>query len=76
MCVCVYCFICMKVYAIRSQTTSQWCGKTFKCMLHYPFIYYLNGPRSIYNITVLVEEAEQSLSPYIAHMVQLANQKL
>lgn len=65
-----------KVYAIRSQTTSQWCGKTFKYMLHYPFIYYLSGPRSAYYITVLVEGAAKCLNPSIVHMVQLANQKL
>lgn len=67
---CVYCFIHMKVYAIRSQTTSQWCGKTFKCMRHYQFIYCLSGPCSVYYITVLVEETEESLNPSIVHMVQ------
>lgn len=52
----------MKVYAVRSQTTSQWCGKTFKCMLHYPFIFfYLSGPRSVYYTTVLVEEAAKKV---------------
>lgn len=74
----MYFLIHMKVYAIRSQTTSQGHGKTFKYMCYYrpPFVYFLSVPNAIYYTTVWVEEAEKSLNPSVVHMVQSATQKL